>query len=142
MSPISPDHTIPSAVAALITTGAAEVSVLPSESSWFGVTYRADRELVAASIARLVPAGEHSANLTFAEPPPMKILVTGGAGFIGSHLVEYYQNQAEVIVLDNFRTGHRRNLDGLKCELVEGSILDRTLLDRLMPGVDYVFQLA
>jgi UDP-glucose 4-epimerase len=72
----------------------------------------------------------------------MKILITGGSGFIGSHLVEHYQDQAEVIVLDNFRTGHRRNLDGLKCQLVEGSILDRALLDRLMPGVDYVFHLA
>ena len=72
----------------------------------------------------------------------MKILITGGAGFIGSHLVEHYQDKAEVVVLDNFRTGHRKNLAGLKCEIVEGSILDRALLDRLMPGVDYVFHLA
>ena len=72
----------------------------------------------------------------------MKILITGGAGFIGSHLVEHYQYKAEVVVLDNFRTGHRKNLNGLKCEIVEGSILDRTLLDQIMPGVDYVFHLA
>jgi UDP-glucose 4-epimerase len=72
----------------------------------------------------------------------MKILITGGAGFIGSHLVEHYQDKAEVVVLDNFRTGHRKNLTGLKCEIVEGSILDRALLDQIMPGVDYVFHLA
>ncbi|MCS6243634.1 MAG: NAD-dependent epimerase/dehydratase family protein [Opitutus sp.] len=72
----------------------------------------------------------------------MKILITGGSGFIGSHLVEHYQNQAEVVVLDNFRTGHRKNLAGLKCELIEGSILDKALLDRVMAGVDYVFHLA
>lgn len=72
----------------------------------------------------------------------MKILITGGSGFIGSHLVEQYQDRAEVIVLDNLRTGHRRNLDGLKCHFVEGSILDRALLDSLMPGIDYIFHLA
>ena len=72
----------------------------------------------------------------------MKILITGGSGFIGSHLVEHYQNQAEVVVLDNFRTGHRKNLAGLKCELIEGSILDKSLLDRVMAEVDYVFHLA
>jgi len=72
----------------------------------------------------------------------MKILITGGSGFIGSHLVEHYQDKAEVVVLDNLRTGHRRNLEGLKCEFVEGSILDRALLDRVMPEVDYVFHLV
>jgi UDP-glucose 4-epimerase len=72
----------------------------------------------------------------------MKILITGGSGFIGSHVVERYQNQAEIVVLDNLRTGHRKNLEGRKCRFVEGSILDRPLLDDLMRGVDYVFHLA
>ena len=72
----------------------------------------------------------------------MKILVTGGSGFIGSHVVEHYQDRAEVIVLDDLRTGHRRNLDGLKCRFVEGSILDRPLVDKIMSGVDYVIHLA
>jgi len=72
----------------------------------------------------------------------MRVLVTGGAGFIGSHLVEHYQNKADVVVLDNFRTGHRKNLNGLKCQIIEGSILDRKLLDRIMPGTDYIFHLA
>ena len=59
----------------------------------------------------------------------MKILVTGGAGFIGSHIVEAFQNQAEEIrVLDNFRTGYRHNLDGLRHTFLEGSITDRALV--------------
>ena len=72
----------------------------------------------------------------------MKVLITGGSGFIGSHLVEHFQDQAEVVVLDNFRTGNRKNLEGLKCKIVEGSILDRPLLDEIMPGTDYLFHLA
>lgn len=72
----------------------------------------------------------------------MKILITGGAGFIGSHLAEHYQGKAEVTVLDNLRTGHRRNLDGLDCQFVEGSILDAELVGRCCEGVDLVFHLA
>ncbi len=72
----------------------------------------------------------------------MKILITGGAGFIGSHLAEHFQGQAEVRVLDNLRTGHRRNLAGLKVEFMEGSITDRALVRRAVAGVDYVFHLA
>lgn len=72
----------------------------------------------------------------------MRILVTGGAGFIGSHLVEHFQGKAEVRVLDNLRSGHLHNLQGLACEFIEGSILDRDVVRRAMDGVDYVFHLA
>jgi len=72
----------------------------------------------------------------------MKILVTGGAGFIGSHIVEHFQGNAEVRVLDNLRSGFRHNLAGFQCELMVGSILDRDLLRRAMREVDYVFHLA
>jgi UDP-glucose 4-epimerase len=72
----------------------------------------------------------------------MKVVITGGAGFIGSHLVEHYQDKADVVVLDNFRTGYRANLDGLKCRLVEGSILDQELVAEVVAGADYVFHLA
>ena len=72
----------------------------------------------------------------------MRILVTGGAGFIGSHIVETFQGKAEIRVLDNLRSGFLKNLDGFNVEFIEGSILDKTLLDRAMEGVDYVFHLA
>lgn len=73
----------------------------------------------------------------------MKILVTGGAGFIGSHIVEHFQGKAEEIrVLDNLRTGYRRNLDGLKHTFIEGSVLDREAVRAAVAGIDYVFHLA
>ncbi len=72
----------------------------------------------------------------------MRILVTGGAGFIGSHIVEHFQGKAEVRVLDNLRSGFRSNLTGFKYDFIEGSILNRHLVKRAMQGVDYVFHLA
>jgi UDP-glucose 4-epimerase len=72
----------------------------------------------------------------------MKILITGGAGFIGSHLATLYQGRATIRVLDNLRTGHRHNLAGLAVEFIEGSILDPATVQRAMLGVDYVFHLA
>lgn len=72
----------------------------------------------------------------------MKILVTGGAGFIGSHIVEHFQGKAEVRVLDNLRSGFKKNLAGLKYEFFEASILDREAVRQAMAGVDYVFHLA
>ena len=72
----------------------------------------------------------------------MRVLITGGAGFIGSHLVEYFQSKAEVRVVDNLRSGYRQNLNSLQCELFQGSILDRDLVRGAMRGVDYVFHLA
>jgi UDP-glucose 4-epimerase len=72
----------------------------------------------------------------------MKILVTGGAGFIGSHIVEHFQGSAEVRVLDNLRSGHLHNLAGLQHEFIQASILDREAMRRAMEGVDYVFHLA
>src|SRR4051812_868902 len=72
----------------------------------------------------------------------MKVLVTGGAGFIGRHIVEHLHESANVVVLDNLRTGFARNLSGLNCQFVEGSILDRALVRKSMQNVDYVFHLA
>ena len=72
----------------------------------------------------------------------MRVLVTGGAGFIGSHIVEHFQGRAEVRVLDNLRSGFLHNLAGFKYEFIEGSILDRELVRRAVEGVDYVFHLA
>ena len=73
----------------------------------------------------------------------MKILVTGGSGFIGSHIVEHYQGKAdEIRVLDNLRTGYRHNLDGMDCTFIEGSITDRDLVRQAVSGVDLVFHMA
>jgi UDP-glucose 4-epimerase len=70
------------------------------------------------------------------------VLITGGAGFIGSHIAEYFQGRARVRVLDNFRSGRRGNLAGLDVELVEGSITDGDVVQEAIRGVDYVFHLA
>ena len=73
----------------------------------------------------------------------MKVLITGGAGFIGSHIAEHYQGIAEEIrVLDNLRTGYKKNLDGLNVTFIEGSITDRELVAKAVEGVDYIFHMA
>jgi len=72
----------------------------------------------------------------------MRILVTGGSGFIGSHIVEHFQGKAEVRVLDNLRSGHKENLTGFDVDFRFGDICDRQAVDSAMEGVDYVFHLA
>ena len=72
----------------------------------------------------------------------MKILITGGAGFIGSHIAEHFQGKAEVRVLDNLRSGFKHNLAGFQHEFIEASILDREAVRQAVQGVDYIFHLA
>ncbi|MDR2512651.1 MAG: NAD-dependent epimerase/dehydratase family protein [Puniceicoccales bacterium] len=72
----------------------------------------------------------------------MRILITGGSGFIGSHIAEHFHKQAEVVVLDNLRTGNIHNLSGLKLTFVKGCITDSKVLEKAMEGVHYVFHLA
>ncbi|MDX2198017.1 MAG: SDR family oxidoreductase [Phycisphaerae bacterium] len=72
-------------------------------------------------------------------------LVTGGAGFIGSHLVRgILQRGWRVRVLDDLSSGHRKNLDELgdKVELVVGDICDAAVCHRAVAGCDYVFHMA
>ena len=77
-----------------------------------------------------------------------RILVIGGAGFIGSHLVDQLLGERlrEVIVLDNFVRGTHSNLveasKDKRVRVIEGSITDRKLLKELMENTDYVFHFA
>jgi UDP-glucose 4-epimerase len=77
----------------------------------------------------------------------MKYLVTGGAGFIGSHLSErLLQDNHQVVVLDNLSTGNSRNIAQLASnssfKFVEGSMLDEALVRKLMGDVDGCFHLG
>jgi UDP-glucose 4-epimerase len=74
----------------------------------------------------------------------MKILITGGAGFIGSHLSELLISEGnQVVALDNQSTGSISNLkSNSNLEIVEGSILDSKLVDSLMSKVSLCYHLA
>ena len=77
----------------------------------------------------------------------MKLLITGGAGFIGSHLCEKYTKEGhKVYCLDNFMNGNLRNVRGLldykNFKLIKGDIRDKELIDKLVSGVDVVCNLA
>lgn len=69
----------------------------------------------------------------------MKYIVTGGAGFIGSHIAEALADRHEVVVVDDFSTGHPENLRGFDVTLVEGSVTDLSLLKEVFAGADGVF---
>jgi UDP-glucose 4-epimerase len=76
------------------------------------------------------------------------ILITGGAGFIGSYVVEELlkSKPAKIVILDNLIRGSFQNmtsfLDNPAVEFIEGDIRDTALLEKCMEGVDYVFHMA
>lgn len=75
----------------------------------------------------------------------MKVLITGGAGFIGSNLARFLLASSaisEVRVLDDLSTGYRSNLADLDAHLTEGSILDYPTLLRVAEGIDSIVHLA
>ena len=76
----------------------------------------------------------------------MKLLVTGGAGFIGTNFVRYWVDrypEDEIAVLDKLTyAGHLENLKGLKVDFIKGDICDRKVVDRAMAGVDVVVHFA
>lgn len=71
-----------------------------------------------------------------------RILITGGAGFIGSHLARHFATQAEVTVLDDLRSGHAGNLEGIRCRFLPGSILDAAALKQAIAGAEEIYHLA
>ena len=76
-----------------------------------------------------------------------KVVVTGGAGFIGSHLAEELVSQGyHVIIFDDLSTGRQENIDSLlrrnKAEFIRGSVTDLILLQKVFQDVSYVFHLA
>jgi len=73
-----------------------------------------------------------------------KYLVTGGAGFIGSHLVEELLRRGETVrIADDFSTGKRQNLPArASVDLVEGDIADPSIAKRAVAGCDYVLHQA
>jgi UDP-N-acetylglucosamine 4-epimerase len=76
-----------------------------------------------------------------------KILITGGAGFIGSNLCDYFiEKEYQVVCLDNFATGHLHNLNGVinnpNFTLIEGDIRNIEDCQKAVEGVDYVLHQA
>jgi UDP-glucose 4-epimerase len=76
-----------------------------------------------------------------------RILISGGAGLIGSHIADLVAaDAAEVVVLDNFVRGRRENLESAaqngRVTIVEGDLLDRALVSDTMKGIDIVFHQA
>jgi len=76
----------------------------------------------------------------------MKVLITGGAGFIGSHLLDRLISlHEEVIVLDNLSLGTKTNMSHLKCEtlhFIQGDCTDKSDVKEAMKDVDILFHLA
>lgn len=73
----------------------------------------------------------------------MKYLVTGGAGFIGSHIVNtLLQKGKEVRVFDNFSSGKRENLQGLDVEIIEGDLRNDDDVKSAVKGIDIIFHEA
>ena len=73
----------------------------------------------------------------------MRVVVTGGAGFIGANLArELLSTGDEVVIVDDLSTGFRENLADLDVDFREGSVLDDDLLDQAMTGADAIVHLA
>lgn len=74
----------------------------------------------------------------------MKVLVTGGAGFIGSHIAEYFAEEGHTVrILDNLATGFLRNVPHYEnIEFIQGDICDSSTVEKIVSEMDYVFHEA
>ena len=73
----------------------------------------------------------------------MNYLVTGGAGFIGSHITRTLLEMGnKVRVFDNFSSGKRENLEGLDAEVIEGDLRDSSSIEKAVRGMDIIFHEA
>jgi UDP-glucose 4-epimerase len=87
-----------------------------------------------------------------ASTTPQRVLVTGGAGLIGSHIVDLLMDGREqgkysdIVIVDNFVRGRHENIAAAKARgelsVIEGDIGDRALMADVMQGIDLVFHLA
>jgi UDP-glucose 4-epimerase len=79
---------------------------------------------------------------------PVRVLITGGAGLIGSHIADLLVDEGnhEIVVLDNFVRGSRRNLayamERGAVTVIDGDLRDRALLDRIVEGIDVIYHQA
>src|SRR5258708_2424990 len=72
----------------------------------------------------------------------MKVLVTGGAGFIGSHITKILLDKGhQVVIYDDLRTGYEDSIDK-RCEFVKASLSQTELLEKALSGVDVVIHMA
>jgi UDP-glucose 4-epimerase len=74
----------------------------------------------------------------------VKIVITGGAGFIGSHIAEYWSNEnADVHIIDSLRSGFEKNINNFQnVTFHKGSITNKELVFEILKDADYVFNLA
>lgn len=73
----------------------------------------------------------------------MKVLVTGGAGYIGSHVAKVFKdNQHDVVILDDLSNSNRARVDALDVEFIESSISDISALNQVLPRIDLVIHCA
>ena len=112
---------------------------MTSTTTWFGST-RGTCSIPATGSA------DHTSNRCDGFPPAVRVVVTGGAGFIGANLCRMLARQDfvdQVVALDDLSTGSPENLaDSPAVELVKGSILSAEDLDHVMAGSQAVVHLA
>ena len=153
--PLKDEYLLPIIVDGLLKVGT-QVSVIPTDDSWFGVTYKEDKPAVVESFKKLYAQGAYAeplyADLRSPDKTPVllkgkTVLVTGSPGFIGTHLVLRLleeMSSGTIVSLDNmndylydpalkeYRLGYIENAarsSGAKHVFVRGSIADNTLID-------------